>query len=234
MKVFTLTTGRTALYLAFLGLAFPSNAIAGGLDKGVKVDKHGGAGGRLRAPETAPSKQQLRPVPPLQDRLMRPSFDQPDTKTKTMQEAQEAREATNEKGGSDAPARTATPTARAYTKTIGAMIADNNIKGRRTGHIKLYAKQGTWGPGVKIQACFGDNVLTKFTVADKGASGSLRFQVQVVPTNKSKSAGNKWVPVSPGKLIRGRYIYLRAQSVRQSDVITLSTVGICIDRPAAR
>ena len=78
--------------------------------------------------------------------------------------------------------------AKTYTKSVGAMIEKNNSKGRRRGHIKLYAKRQNWGPGVKIQACFGDNVLTKFTIADKGIQSRLAISVSRGPQRRRASA----------------------------------------------
>lgn len=115
-----------------------------------------------------------------------------------------------------------------YTRTIRDAIKYSNDYGRPLGRIKMYAREGEWGPAVEIQDCFGDNIQTKFSVVDSGETGRLWFQY------KDASHGNgrqrRWVMVDPGMIIRGRTIHLRAQSSSGSDIIGLKVIGNCIDQ----
>jgi hypothetical protein len=121
------------------------------------------------------------------------------------------------------------PSHSGYTRSVKKMIRTYNKKGRATGDIKLYAKENHWGPGVKIQSCYGDNILTRFTVIKKGDTDRIWFQFKNVTNRSRKRHRHKWVMVEPGILIRGRYIYLRAQSSRGNGVISIKVVGNCIE-----
>jgi len=123
------------------------------------------------------------------------------------------------------------PPKKSYTRSIRKMIRQQNKKGRRFGNIKLYARENHWGSPVKIQSCYGDNILTIFAVTNKGETGDLWFEFKNVTMRNKGKRRHKWITVNPGMLIRGRTIYLRAQSSKGHDVISLKVKGNCIEDP---
>ena len=254
--MFTLVRGRTALSIAILALAFPVIALAGGLDDDVQLDKFGQKKDILRPPGSTinrPPALSLSAPPDISNDghnpTMRPPFgsrptngeqrggEERNTGERSEQRNTGERDEQNQQDPSSATDPQANVSERndqpdAYSKAIEQNIRDNNQRGQPRGNIKLYAKQGDWGAGVRIQACFGDNILTKFTVRDRGASEGLRFEYQGVRNKKSRSTRRGWKSVEPGSLIKGRYIFLRARSSQNSGTITLRVVGICIDDPS--
>jgi len=120
-----------------------------------------------------------------------------------------------------------------YTRKLRKMIARHNKKGRQYGDIQLYARENRWGSAVKIQACFGDNVLTSFEVVDKGNTNELWFEFKDVTYRNRGRHRHRWIAVSPRMIIRGRHIFLRAQSSKGNGVISLKIRGNCIDDPPA-
>lgn len=119
-----------------------------------------------------------------------------------------------------------------YTRATRKAIQAHNKSGRPIGDIKLYAKEKHWGPAVKIQSCYGDNILTRFSITDKGNTGKISFQFKNVTRRNKRRHRHKWVMVKPGVLISGRYIYLRAQTSIGNAILSLRVVGNCIERPA--
>ena len=123
---------------------------------------------------------------------------------------------------------------RVYNRAIRRMIKRHNKKGQRVGNIKLYAKEKRWGAAVKIQGCYGDNILSKFSIIDTGGikpreNDKISFQFKDVTYRNRGRRRHKWIRVKPGKLIRGRFIYLRARSSRGQGVLTLKIRGNCIE-----
>jgi hypothetical protein len=121
-----------------------------------------------------------------------------------------------------------------YSRALRRMIKRNNKKGQRVGNIKLYAKKKRWGAAVKIQGCYGDNILSKFSITDTGGirqreKDKISFQFKDVTYRNRGRRRHKWVRVKPGTLIRGRFIYLRARSSSGQGVLTLKVRGNCIE-----
>ena len=123
------------------------------------------------------------------------------------------------------------PSPSGYTRSVRKMIRAHNKNGQPRGDIKLYARENRWGSGVKIQSCYGDNILTRFSVTRKGQTGAVWFQFKNVTYRNRGRHRHKWIMVKPGMLIRGRRILLRAQASHGNDVVTLRVVGNCIERP---
>lgn len=117
------------------------------------------------------------------------------------------------------------PAPGGYNRSIADAIAYYNRYGRGSGHVRLYARESEWGPAVKLQDCFGDNIRTKFAVAERGQAQRLWFQYKDVSHGRRRQ---RWVMVDPGMVIRGRVIWLRAQSSAGSDIVTLDVVGNCM------
>jgi hypothetical protein len=117
------------------------------------------------------------------------------------------------------------PAPSGYTRSIGEAIAYYNKYGRSNGRIRLYAREGEWGPEVKLQDCFGDNIMTKFAIGERGQTQRLWFQYR---DTSHRRRHRRWVMVDPGMIIRGRVIYLRAQSSAGSDIVSLNVVGNCM------
>ena len=116
-----------------------------------------------------------------------------------------------------------------YTRSLRRKIRAHNKKGQPVGNIQLYARENRWGPGVKVQRCYGDNVLSKFTVLQKGDTDKIWFQFRDVTYRNRGRRRHKWINVEPGMLMRGRHILLRAQAARGNGVLTLKVVGHCIE-----
>ncbi len=118
-----------------------------------------------------------------------------------------------------------------YTRRLRRQIRRFNKKGRQTGDIKLYAKENRWGPAVKIQSCYGDNILSRFSVRKNGTDGKIWFQFKnATARNRRRGRGrHRWIMVDQEMLIRGRHIYLRAQSSKGNGVLTLKVRGNCIE-----
>ncbi len=118
-----------------------------------------------------------------------------------------------------------------YNRSVRKMIRHHNKKGRSFGHIKLYVRENRWGPAVKIQSCYGDNIMTSFTLLNKPQTGDVWFEFKNATFRNRGRRRHKWITVNPGMIIRGRTIYLRAQSSKGNGVVTLKVKGNCIEDP---
>ena len=118
----------------------------------------------------------------------------------------------------------------AYTRRVRNMIRAHNKKGQVVGDIKLFAKENRWGASVKIQNCYGDNILTRFSVTDKGVAQKLWFQFKNVTYRNRGRHRHRWIMVEPGFVIRGRKILLRAQASKGNAILSLKVLGSCIER----
>ena len=116
-----------------------------------------------------------------------------------------------------------------YSRSLRKSIHRHNKKGQLYGDIQLYARENRWGPAVKIQRCYGDNILTSFSVINKGATGKLGFEFKNTTFRNRGRHRHRWILVKPGMIIRGRHIFLRAQSSKGSGVITIKVRGNCIE-----
>ncbi len=123
--------------------------------------------------------------------------------------------------------------AASYTRSVRKMIRHHNKKGRSFGDLKLYVRENRWGPAVKIQSCYGDNILTSFAVLNKPEAGDLWFEFKNATFRNRGRQRHKWITVNPGMIIRGRTIYLRAQSSKGNGVVRLRVKGNCIEDPPA-
>ena len=235
--------GRYTLYITFLMFAMATFARAGGIEKDPTLDKSDRTNDGLEPP-TIPSWQL-----PADDKAgkkppqLRPSFPADSSRTGTEKSGhsnskrppgpaatddRETPAVSHEADQNEAPQHRK---AVVLTRQMRQMIRKNNRQGRARGHIKIFAPQGTWGPPVKIQSCFGDNILTRFTVSDPANAGDLAFQFQTVRRRNSRPGRKGWKPIRPGELIRGRYVYLRARNRDEAGIVALRVVGICIDDP---
>jgi hypothetical protein len=114
-----------------------------------------------------------------------------------------------------------------YDREIAREIKEHNSQGREHGQLKLYVGEKMWGPQIMLQSCYGDNIVTKFSIDPAGnelpPGARLWFQYRLRGKRK------KWVMVEPGEVIRGRYVFLRAQASEGSGIIVLATRGSCIN-----
>jgi len=121
---------------------------------------------------------------------------------------------------------------RRYTRSIRKLIHYYNKYGQRYGNIKLFAKEGYWGPAVKVQKCHGDNVYSRFRLVGKGEAGRVWFQYQ--DTTFRNRRRHHWVMVDPGMIMRGQHVFLRAQSSKGSDIVSIKVSGTCIETPPTK
>ncbi len=181
---------------------------------------------KQKLPQAATSAPTGSPTPPPPHGQKRPSSFQSRTNAKTQPQSR-PRIPPRKKSRSG------------YSRSVRKMIRAHNKKGQPVGDIKLYAKENRWGPPVKIQSCYGDNILTRFSVTAKGSLGKIWFQFKDVTYRQRRRGhrrhqGYRWIMVEPGMLIVGRYILLRAQTAKGNDVVSLKVLGNCIEDPVKR
>jgi hypothetical protein len=119
-----------------------------------------------------------------------------------------------------------------YSRAVRKAIRHFNRYGQKHGDIQLFAREGAWGPAVKIQRCFGDNISSYFEMVNKGEAGRVWFQYQNVTSRNRRH--HRWVMVDPLMRILGQHIFLRAQSSKGSDIITIKVRGNCISEESGQ
>ena len=105
---------------------------------------------------------------------------------------------------------------------IAGILALSIVGSAEAGEQKsIYAAPLKFGPKVKIQACFGENVWVKFSVIESNVNAPVVY--------KTYSTGNKkWLHTNPGQIIRGQEVWISAKSTGTGGYLKLLIEGACI------